>query len=1035
LLTNIATPQTQSPWGIMSDSNDPVTGEHIAASVNVWTHVNDLFSRSLVDTLRYIGGELQTADITDGKYVSQWIQAAQQASGTGLTPVMDQQEVDKRVAGAVGTTPEAMHAVEGKWGKFATQANYGPAAQMKKALIANLKKIQMTQGAADAPSVNAPIYEARMNQLRGTEAEAALVMPAMQELGKAGFSDLSATASSAGPTGAMGADFKAASVLQGLNPTLRRNLEQKLELALADRGSCIMRYEALAPLGYVAVGDILQQKFGKFNANDPADVQAKRADAMKDYIRRRAQTSVIAHEMGHSIGLRHNFVSSSDAWNFRWQYWALRTNAKKVTTECDETNAGDGKNCVGPRWLDKVTSNEQKNLIQMWAHSSTMEYPGEPTQDMLNIDRYDFGAARMFYGDAVTVYADPKFNQKQSAGSIAQTHQNEFGGLLGYRYGDFSNPIHYSHLDKEVGLITKCDTVNPDDFKPSNWDADKNGEWNPILDGHLVTNEEGKYIRCSEPQTDFVQWTAMKSTDSQTHSYDPKGRVRVPHGFASDEWADLGNVAVFRHDNGADLYEVMHFMIAQQEMTHIFSSYRRGRTDFSIWGAFQRNMSRYHEKMRDAAKAIGLYVNLAKDTVALYNDGTDPAGFTAEILKQVATDNAVASSIAFDHFAHIFARPQPGDHVKLGSENDPSSPVTILRSAEGTAFAQAGGGPAGSGGGVKVANGVTGGYGTISLGGHPIENALATDKGRDYDRDYTLNVGSYYEKAFMAVMFAESADNFISASRDDFVDPRFRAVSLADVFPDGFRRWLANNLTNDEQIKGVYVRPAGSGGTVAPPPNEADYVVLGQTSWWPQGGAEACFPTDDHINCRTDVFSTAAPAATPAQVIDPQIGWEQQKFALLLSLIYINDNQKTQWMDQMRIYDLSVDTDPGFDNRIEFHDPMGHILVAQTFGTETLFGKTVQKGIAARALEYANSLLVQGVDSEPVIRNGRTVGYTAKLDVNGNVVYKQAGAVVASCDNSRECTKMKNYVSVPRLLNQAGHWMGWVQTGGLKGVY
>ena len=29
----------------------------------------------------------------------------------------------------------------------------------------------------------------------------------------------------------------------------------------------------------------------------------------------------------------------------------------------------------------------------------------------------------------------------------------------------------------------------------------------------------------------------------------------------------------------------------------------------------------------------------------------------------------------------------------------------------------------------------------------------------------------------------KSADNFISASRDDFVDPRFRAVSLADVFP------------------------------------------------------------------------------------------------------------------------------------------------------------------------------------------------------------------------------------------------------------
>jgi hypothetical protein len=1035
LLTNVATPQTNSPWGIMSDSNDPVTGEHIAASINVWTHVNDLFSRGLIDTLRYIGGELKTEDVTDGKNVSQWIEAAKMSNGTGLTPLMETGEIDKRVAAVAGTTAEKVREVEGKYGKFASKANYGPAAQMKKALVANLKKISQTTAHVGDPSMNAPIYEARMAQLRGSPVEAALVTPAMQQLSNSAMGDIKSLGGGGADPNAM--MIKASSVLQGLNPQLRRNLSQKLELGLAARGACIMNYEATAPLGYIALGDILQDKFGKFNPNDSLDAQMKRAETMKNWIARRAQYAVIAHEMGHSIGLRHNFVSSSDAWNFKWQYWALRTNGKKVTTECDEATAGDGKACVGPRWIDKVTPNENKNMIQMWAHSSTMEYPGEPSQDLLGIDRYDFGAARMFYGDAVTVYNDAKFRDSQAAGSIAEQHQNEFGGLLGYRYGDFSSPIHYSHLDKEIGLIGKCDTVSdPQAFKPASWNTEKDGEWNPIVDGHLVTNEEGKFIKCTEPATDFVQWTDMKNTDEKTHAHDKKGRVRVPHGFASDEWADLGNVAVFRHDNGADLYETMHFMIAQQEMNHIFSSYRRGRRDFSVWGAFNRNLGRYHEKMRDAAKAIGLYVNLSKDTVALYNDGTDPAGFSAEILKAVALENTVATSIAFDHFTHIFSRPQPGDHVKLGSENDANSPVTILRSAEGTGFAQAGGGlSGGSAGGVKVANGVTGGFGTISLGGRPIENQLASDKGRDYDRDFTLNCGSYYEKAFMAMMFAESADNFISASRDDFVDPRFRAVSLADVFPDGYRRWLANNLTNDEAIKGVYVRPAGTGGGVAPPPAEKDYVVLGNTSWWPTSGAETCFPEGEKLFCRPDPFGTTGPSAATAQVIDPQIGWEQQKFAMVFSMLYINDNQKTQWMDQMRIYDLTVEGDPGFDNRIEFHDPNGHILVAQTFGTETLFGKTVQKGIGARVLEYANSLLVQGVDVEPVVRGTRTVGYKAKLDVNGNVVYKQGGQVVASCDNSRECLKMKNYSSVPRFLMQVGSWLGYVQFGGLKGVY
>ena len=43
--------------------------------------------------------------------------------------------------------------------------------------------------------------------------------------------------------------------------------------------------------------------------------------------------------------------------------------------------------------------------------------------------------------------------------------------------------------------------------------------------------------------------------------------------------------------------------------------------------------------------------------------------------------------------------------------------------------------------------------------------------------------------------------------------------------------------------------------------------------------------------------------------------------------------------------------------------------------------------------------------------------------------------IVATCDNSRECLKMKNYASVPRFLMQVGSWLGDVQFGGLKGVY
>jgi hypothetical protein len=1018
LVTSVATPQTNSPWGIMSDSNDPVTGEHVAASINVWTYVNDLFSRGLVDTLRYIGGELKTEDVTDGKYVDQWVEAAR-ATKSGGAPILTGAEVDKRIAAAAGATVEKMAAATAA---SAPAVAAGKGSGVTAALKQQLVRVAQTRAAFDAPSLNAPIYQGRIALAKGTPLESQVATPVMQQLAQSGFGGVALDPKS---------KLAATSLFQGLDPAMRRALATRRELSLATRGACIMNFEATSPLGYVALGGILQEKFGAFNPKDAPEVQAARADRMKDYVRRRAQYSVISHEMGHSFGLRHNFVSSSDSWNFRPQYWQLRTNDKKLSgTPCKTDGTADGKTCIGPRWVDAVTDNESKNLLTMWAQSSTMEYAGEPSQDLLGLGAYDFGATRMFYGDVATVYADDRFKTAVPAGDLAESHQNEFGGLLGFRYGDLA---HYSQLDSEVSLIEKCAPVDPAAFRPPSWNDAKDGLWNAVIDGHIVTNEEGKPTRCTQPKIDFVQWTQLESTDSKTHAHVGSkgkrlaGHVRVPHAFASDEWADLGNVAVFRHDNGADLYETMHFWIAQEEMNHIFTNYRRGRRDFSIWSAFQRTMTRYHEKMRDAAKAIGLYITLARDTVVQYNTGGNPQGYVAAVLKGNAAENTVASSIAFDYFGHVFARPQPGEHGTLGS-GDP-----VLRSFDGTGFANPGRVV------LSVPNGVSGGFGNIALGGRPIENQLARDKGRDYDRDFTLNVGSYYEKAFTAMLFTESADNFISASRDDFVDARFRAVSLADVFPDGFRRWLGNNLTDDEAIKGVYARTTGTGAGPMPPMlDENGFALLGMTSWWPVQGIETCFPDAEKLTCR-DPFATTPTNGTPAApgpVIDPQVGWEQQKFAIVQSLIYLPENQRTNWLDQMSIFQIGVNTDPGFENRIEFHDPDGKVYVAQTFGTEVLYGKTVQRGIAARVLEYANELLQAAVVTAPIKKGDIVIGYAPVLDAAGKVQYLQGGVAAASCEESKECLKMKDYTAVPKLLREAMGWLGWTRNANdVKGVY
>jgi hypothetical protein len=288
------------------------------------------------------------------------------------------------------------------------------------------------------------------------------------------------------------------------------------------------------------------------------------------------------------------------------------------------------------------------------------------------------------------------------------------------------------------------------------------------------------------------------------------------------------------------------------------------------------------------------------------------------------------------------------------------------------------------------------------------------------------------------MLFTESADNFISASRDDFVDPRFRSVSIADVFPDGYRRWIANNLTGDDTIKGVFAR--GTAGT-GPQPADLDpngYALLGTTSWWPTQGIEACFPQGERITCR-DPFATTpvGTAGGVGPVIDPQVGWEQQKFALLFSLVYLPENDRLNWTDQMDIWRTNSPQLTGFENRIEFHNPDGNIYVAKTFGTEVLYGKTVQKGIGARILEYANELLRQGVVTKEIKNSsGVVIGYEPVLDANGKVQYMNGTTPVDSCANSKYCTKMQNYAAVPKLMDEALWRFGRTRNvGALKGVY
>ncbi|OIP32440.1 MAG: hypothetical protein AUK47_20535 [Deltaproteobacteria bacterium CG2_30_63_29] len=1021
----ITEPQTPSPWGIYTDAEDPLTGETIAASINCWSHVNDLWSQSVVDMARYIAGELKSEDVTEGENIRKWAEAANAAKGGGVAPKMTQDELQQRLADFSGVMPSELMEMSQLPQELAQQAR--ELKQKMRGVVASL----------DAPSVMMPLYTTRAQQAKGTQFEASLITPMVQQM--MGIDGMPLTDNV----------LDQASPLRGGNPSFKRDFENFREAAMADHNSCVMR-EAPAPASLTGLTEILQAKFGAFNPEDDLTVQEERAERMRVYVANQAHRSVIVHEMGHSIGLRHNFVSSSDPLVYRPQYWQLRTQNGTEKTACSELVA-DGASCVGPRYFDPVTPNEADNLIWMFMQSSIMDYAGEITQDMLGPGVWDFAGARMFYGDVVPVFAHPSYLLGTSRGDSMLSLMDNFGGILGYSWTFGQDEVHYSQLQNKLDLISNCQPVLVSNFIPAGWNAQVDGIWNPVLDGKIVS-VNGSYTRCDEQSVDYVPWTSLRSPDSGEgpeyyyggQAIDRLNRVRVPYGFGTDSWADLGNASVYRHDNGADIYELFDFFITQQEMGHIFYNYRRGRTTFSVRAAADRTLERYNTKMRDGAKGLVLMKNIYRKFALEL--GYDFDTLWPEIAPLYFKENILASGVAFDHFTRMMARPQSGEHYRADDG--------VLRSNEDTS---AGGGPSV----VSIPNGATGYFGDIGIGGRPVENGLADDKG-EYDSSYTVYAGSYYDKMYTSMLMTESVDNYISSSRTDFIDARDRATALADLFPEGYRRWLANNLTNDHLLTGPRIA-AGSAGQPLLDSEGYPASAIGWTTWWGET-PRPCFPGNGSTICSTYGLATADPynAEAPANtlVLDPEVGWEQQKFLIAWTLLYLPENQQQNWIDQMRVWELGVDADPGFESRIEFHNPNGKIYVAKTFGKELIFGEVVEKGVAARVLEYANGLMAKAyvTDPGPDLDNDGTPDWvipridpgtgipsvrydpTVSAIVDGYVIPTGTDTCNAressgcTCTSNRACVELSRYVEVPFYLRQAMDAYGLVETTA-KGIY
>jgi hypothetical protein len=990
LVEIIPTPQTGSPWGIMVDADDPLTGEKVVTSVNEWGAVLDIASQGTEDLIRWINGEISSAQIMSGQYLNFWVHATDDDTVQFQGQTLSQKEQKSRL-NSISNQLGLMNGL-----KATDMASPLPVRQLVAAQ--NLSK-------SLGPALDTT-FESTRQAMIGTSFETQLVTPDLL-LG-----------SDQDPSSPLSPSVVAqASPLQGMNPRLNAWVLNMRDQTMGASGACMVdQPEPDSLVGLAREASRLYPLPSNPNGPDYDAQLFDRNTRLHQWIREQFHIAVIAHEMGHSMGLRHNFTGSVDALNYHPEYWQLRTqNGKEhycvqgtwtgqgfdnqpLDAVTPHTNGGD---CVGPRWVDPTTDTEVNGLIWKWGSSTVMDYPGDPTQDMNDIGLYDKAAMRFGYADVVDIDTDATINLSCPASSKtpcspdiqsdSKGHATTkggaylgvldgFGGIGGQTIGGY----HYSTYADNFKILGTC--TNPTDSNnplsatctgaPLAFVA-RRDMVNVQKYGQAYSNALAAVGEAGVLQANFAALPSGAPYGLGNQTY-----VRHPYMFGSDEFADIGNAPVFRFDAGADQYEQYEFLISTYENRYIFDNFRRGRSTFDTHVQVTRAQSRYLDKIQQLTKGLALIVEL--DGNPTVDPSQNDPSITNPAIAPILNDPgnlmpaALGASDGFAMWVRILTRPEPGVYqeqfpVETGY---PTTQPNIANFAQTASSDQLIENPSGD---FSIAVG--------SGEGRFIENNYDYTQGY-YWGDYQSQIGSYYEKINAIYYLTEAYNDFVSNSEMDYIDGRYKNLNYGSLYPDQLRRLFAELMQGDPTTLGPYVIPpnvkAGANNTV-------------QLLWLPWEKYDT-----------TDPSTTNLEYAQGSVVVDPLFEWTEQYPSIFNWFFYAPTALTMDWLDQARIYSPGGGDTVSYplDEQIRYVDPISGIeYAARRYGFETvnslqpantaLGGVNPWPGVAttagARMLQWANTLASE------------TFVVTSTDPVTGELTYQPASSGCVNAVNEVCC--------------------------------
>jgi hypothetical protein len=494
-------PQAAGPLGYGPSYADPETGEIISGTAYVYGAGVDRYAQRGLDIVRFVNGDLDLDDLHEGDYVREYVMS----------------QIDR------GIDPRASHAGLVDRG------------------LADLPVEQVHERLLDerVRDIFADVHEHGMDHMK---VDPTYTQRRIQKMKDAGLDQWliddeyvrAVAGDDVSPADLSDTDIQ--DILAKQNPVELHKIHE----------------DKVSKIDHAAKHNIYLEEFV-----DPAVIgTALRYEGRTDYenildeIRNEIYRGVMAHEVGHTIGLRHNFQGSYDSVNFFDEYWEMRKENFQLPTTVSEMYE-----------VSATTALQANGDIGTKMYSSIMDYHSRFNGDWNGIGKYDEAAILFAY--TFGTYDD-----------LPSSHTGSIPVEEGF-------VEVFNNLPSSVYLPQYDQNVDPSGLFHS-YDDRYASSQHPLEDFHYTTVLE--LLGGPDNLTDrsLVRYSELRQ---QQEAGDSSRPVEVQYMFCSDEWVGA-TISCDRWDLGADPFEVTRSAIQNYKAYYPFTHFRRDRLTFnSLSGA------------------------------------------------------------------------------------------------------------------------------------------------------------------------------------------------------------------------------------------------------------------------------------------------------------------------------------------------------------------------------------------------------------------------------------------------------------------